>query len=505
MFLCLLFVGIAISACGGGGGGSSSGGGYGYIPAVTPDNPNNPNDPNNPNNPNNPNDPINPVNPAYQSVTLNDEVLQQLYEIGLIETTDKAEFDKTKLTSIDIPATYTYNGTKYQITAIADRLFYNCVNLKTVYIPDTVSSIGALAFWNVDHIYYNRAIPYTRYGWGALNVNDDKYKEVDLLVSDNGINDPAIVQLSELVGYLPDKNQLSTVHIPAIYIHDRTKYKIVSILKTNANASSYQLISNYITPQYMHIPASVNYIGDETFSYYYSQLEGIDLPDSISYIGRACFYQCSGLKSIKIPNKVKTIQENTFYACSSLQKVTIPDSVTTIEDGAFYSCISLKNIKIPDSVTQIKHNSGTGTFRDCTQLESVKLSSNLQNLDAYTFQNCKALKSITIPKTVITIGDSVFLDCTSLKSVKIEEGSKLTTIGNCSFWNCTALESINIPNSVTKILGSAFYHCTSLIVEIPDSVVEIGTWGDWGAFAEVPHIYYTGIATGAPWGAKAIN
>ena len=492
LFLCLLIIGTFTVACGGGGGGSSSGGGFGYIPAVTPDNPiNQPS-----------------INPAYQSVTLNDEVLQQLYEIGLIETTDKAEFDKNKLTSIDIPATYTYNGTNYQITAIADKLFYNCVNLKKVTIPDTVSSIGDFAFWNVDHIYYNKAIPYNRYGWGALNVNDDKYKEVDLEYSDNGTNQPALSQLRELGNYLPE-NQLVTVHIPAIYIHEGTKYKIVSIAKPSLSDNR-AYFRTHITPQYLHIPASVTYIGggwnDGTFSNL-SGLEGVDIPDSVTYIGDYCFFGCSSLKNIKFPNKIKIIKEATLGFCYSLTKVIIPDSVTTIEDMAFQECKSLKHIDIPDSVTTIGYNNNQGVFKDCVQLESIKLSNNLQNLYRYTFQNCTALKSITIPKSVITLGNfetdnpGIFQNCTSLKSVIIEEGSKLTIIGTYVFVNCTSLENINIPSSVTKIGYGAFQDCTSLIVEIPDSVVQIGGW----AFRNVPHIYYTGIATGAPWEAKALN
>ena len=115
LFLCLLIIGTFTVACGGGGGGSSSGGGFGYFP-THPDTNGNGNNGNNTN-------PI--INPTNKTVTLNDEILQQLYELGIINSADK-----NKLTSIDIPATYTYNGTNYQITAIADKLFYNCVNLK---------------------------------------------------------------------------------------------------------------------------------------------------------------------------------------------------------------------------------------------------------------------------------------------------------------------------------------------------------------------------------------
>ena len=490
LFLCLLIIGTFTVACGGGGGGSSSGGGYGYIPAITP------------NNPNNPNDPINPVNPAYQSVTLNDEVLQQLYELGIIETTDKAEFDKNKLTSIDIPATYTYNGTKYQITAIADRLFYNCVNLKTVYIPDTVSSIGDFAFWNVDHIYYNKAIPYNRYGWGALNVNDDEYKEVDLLYCDRNTNQSTFDHLVDL-GYV-ERDKLISVHIPPLYIYNNTKYKIISISEFNNGSGNYNFLNTeHITPQNLVLPASFNCIDECAFNGCES-LETIEIPNSVIDIGKKAFGSCSSLKSIKIPNKLKTIKEDTFYGCYSLKEVVIPNSITSIEDYAFWGCNSLKNLEIPDSVTTL----GDRCFNSCKQLETVKLSKNIQNISDHTFWEDTALKSIEIPKSVITIGIGAFDECTALTNVKIEEGSNLTTIKNSAFCNCTSLESINIPDGVTVIEGYAFFNCTSLVVTIPDSVIEIQGINSYqtGTFANVPHIYYNVIYTdGMPWGALAIN
>ena len=55
---------------------------------------------------------------------------------------------------------------------------------------------------------------------------------------------------------------------------------------------------------------------------------------------------------------------------------------------------------------------------------------------------------------------------------------------------------------ITKIGDSVFRGCLSLTsVTIPDSVTEIGK----DAFYDLPYIEYYGTATGAPWGAKAMN
>ena len=70
-----------------------------------------------------------------------------------------------------------------------------------------------------------------------------------------------------------------------------------------------------------------------------------------------------------------------------------------------------------------------------------------------------------------------------------------TTLGNNIFSACDGLDSVIIPNE------GAFGDGCENPVTIPSSVTSIGE----GAFYKVPHIYYNGTATGAPWGALAIN
>ena len=76
-----------------------------------------------------------------------------------------------------------------------------------------------------------------------------------------------------------------------------------------------------------------------------------------------------------------------------------------------------------------------------------------------------------------------------------------TTLGNNIFSACDGLDSVIIPNTVTSIGEGTFAATHMSSVTIPSSVTSIGE----GAFYKVPHIYYNGTATGAPWGALAIN
>lgn len=99
---------------------------------------------------------------------------------------------------------------------------------------------------------------------------------------------------------------------------------------------------------------------------------------------------------------------------------------------------------------------------------------------------------------VTAINDNAFPYSFNLVHVTIPEG--VITIGG-AFGNCPNLVSVDIPNSVTSIAVGAFMGCRSLDLYIPDTVTNIGDF----AFFNVSHIEYHGEATGAPWGALAIN
>ncbi len=100
-------------------------------------------------------------------------------------------------------------------------------------------------------------------------------------------------------------------------------------------------------------------------------------------------------------------------------------------------------------------------------------------IDNDAFAN-STLESIVLPSNTAKIGTNIFMNCSNLKYVKLNESSGtispyLRTISPYAFLNCTGLKKIEIPEGIKTICGSAFENCSSLEeVILPSSLVEIG-------------------------------
>ena len=128
-------------------------------------------------------------------------------------------------------------------------------------------------------------------------------------------------------------------------------------------------------------------IGQYAFQYY-TKLENITIPDSVTSIGDQAFSGCTGLTSITIPDSITIISSYMLQNCEGLTSITIPDSVISIGNGAFRNCTGLTSITIPDSVKYI----GNGSFNGCTGLTSVTIPYGVTNIGAQTFQNCTSMQ-----------------------------------------------------------------------------------------------------------------
>ncbi len=227
-----------------------------------------------------------------------------------------------------------------------------------------------------------------------------------------------------------------------------------------------------------------------------SEPEGdIQIKEGTRLIAGGIFQNCPNVTSVVIPNSITCIESQTFNKCTGLQSVFIPNSVTIIERFAFSGCTSLTTIEIPNSVTHIAEYAFDGSG-----LTSVSIPNSVKTIESGIFHKCTSLISASIPNSVVNIGNSLFMDCSNLKSVDINTtiipsntfvrcssltevklGNIVNTIGDCAFQYCQALPSIVIPNSVTTIDVAAFQFCENLeSVVIPNSVKTIGAQAFWG-------------------------
>lgn len=135
----------------------------------------------------------------------------------------------------------------------------------------------------------------------------------------------------------------------------------------------------------------------------------------LSYSYRA-FDNC-GLSIATVAYGTTVISDFEFSCCNNLKSINLPNSITWIGKESFQNCISLEEIVIPDSVTYI----GNNAFSGCDSLRSIVLSRNLKQIEYDSFLNCRSLERIIIPEAVESIGSNAFRGCSSLKEIKVSK------------------------------------------------------------------------------------
>jgi len=240
------------------------------------------------------------------------------------------------------------------VTSIGQYAFQNCGSLISITIPNSVTSIGDYAFYGCNSL-TSIAIPssVTSIGSAAFRYCGQMTTiEVDILNTKYASPD----------GVLYNKDKTELILYPP-----------------NRRASEF-LIPN-----------------------------GVEKIDSFAFSG------CCNLKSITIPDSVTSIEECAFTEISSLRSIIIPSSVTSVGTSAFSYCPQLTAINIPSSVTSL----GDSVFSYCTQLTTINIPSSVKTIGSYAFYNT-GVTDLYIPDNVVSIGIGAF-SSNSLKSISIPE------------------------------------------------------------------------------------
>ena len=376
-----------------------------------------------------------------------------------------------------------YKGENYAIGSYA---FSDCSGLTSIEISNGVTSIGDYAFSNCSgltsiivesgNMYYdsrdncnavietatntllagcqNTMIPkgVTSIGKGAF-FGCSGLTSIEIPNSVTNIGNKAFSGCSGLISIIVESGNM--------YYDSRDNCNAVIETATN---------TLLVGCQNTMIPNDVTSIGYAAF-YNCSSLTSIEIPNSVTSIGDYAFTYCSGLTSVVIGNSVTSIGYAAFYNCSSLTSIEIPGGVTSIGDYAFTYCSGLASVEIPNSVTSI----GYGAFAYCSGLTSVVIGNSVTSIGDYAFIGCSGLTSVVIGNSVASIGEGAFYGCKGLTSIEFN-AENCTSMGNGSvFIGCYALSTVTIGENVKSIPSYAFYDCSSLTnVVIGKSVTGIG-------------------------------
>ncbi|MBE6757878.1 MAG: hypothetical protein E7552_04940 [Ruminococcaceae bacterium] len=234
------------------------------------------------------------------------------------------------------------------VTVIGDGAFDSCLNLTSVTIPESVTRIGEMAFFQCGITELTISASVTEIGRGAFACC---YELSRITVAEgNGT-------------YHSDENCI---------IHTADK-----VLLQGCNNAT--------------IPAdgSVTSIAEAAFAM--CSLDAITIPADVTHIGVYAFSGCNVLSTVMVADGNKTyhavgnclIYTKNKELIAGFKNSVIPDdgSVTSIGPYAFFQHYSLTSVAIPKSVTSI----GEGAFEGCDFLATVYYGGEAADFENMTF------------------------------------------------------------------------------------------------------------------------
>ena len=163
--------------------------------------------------------------------------------------------------------------------------------------------------------------------------------------------------------------------------------------------------------QFITVPETVTEVGASAFCYSKLKSAVLNCPDA--NLGGSIF-ECSNLKAVKLPDGLKKIPDYAFLG-TPLSSINIPNSVTEIGKCAFYKCSNLETLIFPTKIKTLTQS----LCAFCPALKTVRLPEGILEIVESAFQECKQLSNINFPSSLKRIDGWAFADCTSLKNVSL--------------------------------------------------------------------------------------
>lgn len=379
----------------------------------------------------------------------------------------------SNLVSVNIPS---------GVTHIQDYTFYGCSSLTSIDISEKITRIGDHAFYGCSSL-ASINIPSATIGSyafsGCKSLTSVKIPSgaslgqyafegctgtlsVDCNIPASGFRDSDFskVEIGSNVTSIGNDAFTNCTSLASLVIADGSR-KLSLGYKTNpSNSKSFYSL-------FADCPITTLYLGrDLSYSICYNN-------DIDSYYGTP-FEQNPMLTTVEIGNSVTSIGRLLFNECSNLESLTISSSVTNYGITPFVGCTGTVyvNGNVP-AATVIISDYVSGAFEK-SLFENVVFGEGVTSIGNNVFFDCPNLKSVSFPNGLTQIGTKAFYGCTGLGTLNLP--NSLTRIDEYAFSHCSSLTSLSIPGSLTTIKNATFSGCTSLdSLFIQDGITQIGS------------------------------
>ena len=170
---------------------------------------------------------------------------------------------------------------------------------------------------------------------------------------------------------------------------------------------------------------------------YASEILSINFSVGMTGLGAYALYECSNVQTLNLPNTLERIGLHAFRGCSKVYSVSMPSG------GSVYKVVNSYLYTADGSTLVYAHayNAGQPT------------TSGLTTIGAYAFEGAD-FTSVTIPSTVTTICEGAYSDCPKLTTVTIP--ASVTVMGAYAFGHDPKLATVNLTEGLASVGAYAF-------------------------------------------------
>ena len=417
----------------------------------------------------------------------------------------------TETGHLEIPETIPDgNGTTLKVIGVEYNGSFNCNNITSIKLPETILYLGAEIFGGarletinipksvtkIDNYAWARVARVPKQNVDPLNLNYSSDDKGALYSKDKTIlhSVPSGVLSNGETTYIVD-NGVKKITKPTFRLIDNLK-KIVLPKDLEEIAEGYPTISPTNTLEEFEIAGGGNtsftvragvLFKDGTLMVYPPAKadKHYQVPNDITAISPYAISKPQNMETIDL-NKVTKLGVSSIYAASKLTKITLPKDIKKYDEatklgmteGCFESCTKVAEYKVPAENSDFLDIDGvvfSKPVQDILYLyppnkagTTYTIPASVKTLAKKSFQSAQHLTTMTIPTNVETFSQETFRAAANLETVTFDEPSNIKELGSHSFRACPKLKEVTLPKSITK-MGIVFLECSNLeTINVPD-------------------------------------